>query len=189
MADTGGPPQQPGLEARVARLESDVAHMRGDVAEIKSTLSRLAPRIDEMHGFLTAKLPELATKAELVESRGDTKAEFASLRAQTKAEFADLQAETKGEFADVRRGMAELRIEIMQRPTRRQSIFDIFVVVGLIGAVLTIASRFAHWFLIQRPERSPRNSRIRPIWRSSVRQPSPAAADCAAPFVHGVIVV
>jgi hypothetical protein len=48
------------------------------------------------------------------------------------------------EFADVRREMADLRLEIAQRPTRRQSIFDIFAVVGLNGAILTIAAHFAH---------------------------------------------
>lgn len=133
MADTRHPPQEPGLEARVARLESDVAHIRGDVTEIKSTLNRLAPVIDETRGFLTATLPQLATKAEL-----------ADLRSETKAALADLRSETKTEFADVRREIAELRLEIMQRPTRRQSIFDIFAIVSLVGAVLTIAARFAH---------------------------------------------
>ena len=38
----------------------------------------------------------------------------------------------------------ELRLEIMQRPTRRQSVFDIFAIVALIGVILTIAARFAH---------------------------------------------
>jgi hypothetical protein len=41
-------------------------------------------------------------------------------------------------------GCGRLRLEIMQRPTRRQSIFDIFTIVGLIGPVLSIAARFAH---------------------------------------------
>jgi len=112
MADTGNPPRETGLEARVARLESDVS-------EIRSILNRLAPRIDEMYGFLTAKLSELATKAELT-----------SLRPELRSEIADLRN--------------ELRLEIMQRPTRRQSVFDIFAVVGLIGAILTIAARFTH---------------------------------------------
>jgi capsule polysaccharide export protein KpsE/RkpR len=67
MADTGGPTRQPGLEARVARLEADVAHIRGDLDEVKSTLNHLAPHIDEVHGFLTAKLPEIATKAEVIQ--------------------------------------------------------------------------------------------------------------------------
>jgi hypothetical protein len=151
MADTGGPPPEAGLEARVARLESDVAHIRSDVADVRSTLNRLAPVIDEMRGFLSAKLPELVTKTELVGLRSDTKAEFADLRGETKAQFgdirremADLRGETKAQFGDIRREMAELRLDIVQRPTRRQAILDIFAIVGLIGSVLTIASHFAH---------------------------------------------
>jgi hypothetical protein len=119
MADTGSPPGGPtrdsGLEPRVARLESDVAHLRSDIAEIKVLLNRLAPLIDELHSFIRATLPTLATKAEL----------------------ADLRTELKAE-------LGELRIEMMQRPTRRQTVFDIFAIVGLIGVILTIAARFAH---------------------------------------------
>ena len=155
IVDTGGSAHEPGLDARVGRLESDVS-------EIRSILNRLAPRIDEMYGFLTARLPELATKAELTslraetrtqiagvgteiaDLRAETKTQIADLRAETKTQIADLRAETKAEFADVRREIVELRLEIVQRPTRRQSIFDIFAVVGLIGAILTIAARFAH---------------------------------------------
>ncbi len=40
--------------------------------------------------------------------------------------------------------IANLRNEIEKRPTRRQSIFDIFAVVALIGALLTIGARLAH---------------------------------------------
>ena len=137
MADTGGPAHESGLDARVGRLESDVG-------EIRSILNRLAPRIDEMYGFLTARLPELATKAELIDLRAQNKTQIIDLRAETKSEFANLRTEMASEFADVRQEIAGLRLEIMQRPTRRQSIFDIFAVVGLTGAVLAIAARFAH---------------------------------------------
>lgn len=109
MADTvGGEPHDPGVGARVAKLEVDVAHIRGDLAEVRSLLNRLAPRIDEMHGFLIAKLPDLVTRADL---------------------------------ADLRH---ELRLDMLQRPTRRQSILDIFAIAGFIGVVLTAAARFAH---------------------------------------------
>ncbi len=97
-----------------------------------------------MYGFLTVRLPELATKAELTDLRAATKTQIADLRTETKTQIADLRAETKAEFADVRREIAELRLEIMQRPTCRQSVFDIFAIVGLIGAILTIASRLTH---------------------------------------------
>lgn len=143
MADAG-PIQDHGLEARVARLESDVGHIRSDVADIKSTLNRLAPAIDEMRGFLAARLPELATKAELNNLRAETKAGFADLRAGNKGDLAQVRAETQAEFVAVRREMVEFRLEVVQRPTRRQSIFGIFAIAGLVGAVPTISARFAH---------------------------------------------
>lgn len=130
MADTAGPAAEPGLEARVARLESDVGHIRGDIAEIKATLNRLAPLIDEFRGFMAATLPTLATKAELAALRTELKSDIANLRAELKADIAELRA--------------ELLVEIMQRPTRRQAIFDMFAVVCLVGAVPAIATRFAH---------------------------------------------
>jgi hypothetical protein len=36
-----------------------------------------------MHGFLTARRPELATKPELTGQRAETKAEFADVRRET----------------------------------------------------------------------------------------------------------
>jgi hypothetical protein len=95
----GSGPNNPGIEARVAKLESDVGHIRSDLSEIKSLLSRLAPRIDEMYG----KLSYFSTKEDV----------------------------------------ANLKTEIERRPTRRQSVFDIFTVVGFIGVLLAIGARLA----------------------------------------------
>jgi hypothetical protein len=133
MADTAGPVAEPRLEARVARLEADVAHMRGDIAEIKVTLNRLAPLIDEFRAFLAATLPTLATKAELADLRPVLKSDIADLRAELKSDIAALHAE-----------LAHLRAEVLQRPTRRQAILDMFAIVGQVGAVLAIATHFAH---------------------------------------------
>lgn len=52
------------MEQRVAKLEADVG-------EIKVTLGALAPRIHEMHAFMQAKLPDIATKADVAILRGD----------------------------------------------------------------------------------------------------------------------
>jgi hypothetical protein len=40
--------------------------------------------------------------------------------------------------------VSNLRIEIERRPTRRQTIFDIFAIVTLIGIVLSLGARLAH---------------------------------------------
>ena len=57
-----------------------------------------------------------------------------------RAEIAELRAELKAEIAELR---AELRLEIALRPTRRQAVFDMFAIVGLVGAVLAIATHIA----------------------------------------------
>jgi hypothetical protein len=129
MADTGGPAQPPGLEARGAGFEADVAHIRDDVGDIKTTLNRLTPLIDEFRGFMAATLPTLATRREVTELRAELKTEISELRAELKTEMAELRS--------------ELHLEIAQRPTRRQSVFDVSAIVGLIGAILAIASHFA----------------------------------------------
>jgi hypothetical protein len=47
-------------------------------------------------------------------------------------------------FFATKEDVANLRAEIDKLPTRRQSILDIFTVVGVIGAVLTIGAKLAH---------------------------------------------
>jgi hypothetical protein len=111
---------------RVAKLESDVWYIRSDIGEIKGILTRLAPCIDEIY----RKLPSLATSIDI-----------ANLRTEFKADIGDLRAEVKGDIANLR---SELKIEIEKRPTRRQTITDVFSVVSLIGVVLAVAVRIAH---------------------------------------------
>jgi len=40
--------------------------------------------------------------------------------------------------------LTNLRVEVERRPTRRQSMFDIFAIVSLIGAVLALGAKLAH---------------------------------------------
>ena len=47
-------------------------------------------------------------------------------------------------FFATKEDVANLRAEIDKRPTRRQSVLDIFTIVGAIGAVLTIGAKLAH---------------------------------------------
>jgi hypothetical protein len=48
-----------------------VEHLERDMHEVRSVLTRLAPKIDEMHGMLTGILPTLATKGELTSFRSE----------------------------------------------------------------------------------------------------------------------
>ncbi len=63
MADTAGPPREPGLDARVARLEAEIAYIPADIAEIKSILARISQQVAEVRGFIRAKWPEFARLA------------------------------------------------------------------------------------------------------------------------------
>jgi uncharacterized coiled-coil protein SlyX len=47
-------------------------------------------------------------------------------------------------FFSTKEDIANLKIEVGKRPTRRQSILDIFSIVALIGALLAIGARLAH---------------------------------------------
>lgn len=40
--------------------------------------------------------------------------------------------------------LADLRLEIERRPTRRQTMADVALIVGTIGALITIGTRLAH---------------------------------------------
>ena len=62
---------------------------------------------------------------------------MSELRTELTTEMSGLRTEMKTEIA-------ELGLQIMLRPTRRESIDGIFAIVGLIGAVIAIASRLAH---------------------------------------------
>ena len=79
-----------------------------------------------MHGFLTAKLPELATKAEVIQLGRTLRTGLADLRTELKTAAADLRAELKTGAADLRAETAELRTEIMRRPTRTPIDFRYF---------------------------------------------------------------
>jgi hypothetical protein len=104
LAGGGSGPHDPGMEARIAKLESEVGHIREGVSEIRAVLARLAPIIDRMDGIQQATLPNLATRAELV----------------------------------------DLRNQIEKRPTRRQTVVDVGLIVGIIGTLITIGAKTVH---------------------------------------------
>ena len=118
LADGDPGSHDPAMEARLARVESDIGHIKSDISEIKGVLGRLAPRIDEIYG----KIPHLATKEDLARHELATREDFARLELSTKENIARLAA------------------EIEKRPTRRQTMVDVAMIVGLI----TLGTRLAH---------------------------------------------
>lgn len=115
----GSGPHDPGMEARLTAIEQSTV-------EIRQLLRDLAPKIEGLAGFAKFGVPSLATKADLTSTES-------RLRSEIQATKTDLVGTE-----------ARLREEIQKRPTRRQSITDVALIVGLIGGVLTIGSRLAH---------------------------------------------
>ena len=137
----GGDPasHDSGMEARLARVESDIGHVRSDTSEIKSLLARLAPRIDEIYG----KLPFLATKEDLARLELGTKQEFARLELGTKRDLASTKQDLARFELRTTEELARLAAEIEKRPTRRQTMVDVAMIVGLIGTLITLGTRLA----------------------------------------------
>jgi hypothetical protein len=76
VAGGGGSPYNPDMEARLSRLEEDMR-------EVKATNTRLEAAVIRIEAMLTATLPHLATKAEVVQLRADTVAGFADKPGKT----------------------------------------------------------------------------------------------------------
>jgi biopolymer transport protein ExbB/TolQ len=137
----GGPASHdPGMEARLARVESDVGHIKSDISEIKNLLARVAPRIDEIYG----KLPFLATKEDLLRLELGTKQDLARVELGTKEDLASTKQDIARFELLTKEDLARLAAEIEKRPTRRQTVVDVAMIVGLIGALITIGTRLAH---------------------------------------------
>jgi hypothetical protein len=88
------PPYDLLMEDRVARLEEDMR-------DVKSVLSRLEPMIVRIDATLTSTLPNLATKAEVVDLRTEVTKEIAEVRPELTKEIVDLRLAMIQRFADV----------------------------------------------------------------------------------------
>nr|WP_294507687.1 hypothetical protein [uncultured Rhodopila sp.] len=141
-----------------------VFDLQGSVVETKSSVASLSRRVDE--GFARvedrfARVDESIARVEERLARADgvlprleaverTTAEIKDiLRALTPkvddlVGFARHRAPDLADKAALVKIEAELRAEIQARPTRRQAIFDIGWVVGLIAAAVTLGTRLAH---------------------------------------------
>jgi hypothetical protein len=107
-----------------------MADRAGPVAEpgLEARVARLESDVGHIRGDIAEIKATLNRLAPLID-------EFRGFMAATLPTLA-----TKVELAELR---AELRLEIAQRPTRRQAVYDMFAVVGPVGAALAIATHFA----------------------------------------------
>lgn len=74
VANAGGGGDDGGMDARVTRLEADMA-------DVKQILGRLEPKVAEIHAFMAATLPTLATKTDLALLRADVNKDIGDLKA------------------------------------------------------------------------------------------------------------
>lgn len=103
------------VERGLTRIEN-VERVSG---EIKDALRLLVPKLEDLAGFTRHRAPTLADKADLANLKTEAMQGIANLRSDFKA-------------------------EIERRPTRRQAVFDIAWVVGLIAAAVTLGARAVH---------------------------------------------
>ena len=93
VASGGSDAYDPRMEARVARLEEDVR-------EVKAVLSRLEPIIVRMDAVITSTLPQLATKAEVAQLRGEMHTGLSDLRGELHTGLSDLRGELRAGLAE-----------------------------------------------------------------------------------------
>jgi hypothetical protein len=94
------------------QMETRVLKLEADVADIKATLGALAPKIHEMHAFVQAKLPELATKADI---------------AATKADISAVETRVSDKIG-------ALAVEVAKRPTKA----DTWAFIGAVAAIVSM---------------------------------------------------
>ncbi len=83
VAQQGGGPYDPGMEARVPRLEEHMSDVKSAVATLDARTARLEVAVAEIKAMLTATLPHLATKAEVADLRAEMVAGFADKPGKT----------------------------------------------------------------------------------------------------------
>jgi len=68
-------------------MEDRISALEGDMKDVKAILGRIEPKLSEMHTFMTATLPHLATKTDLSGLRTDMVAGDAALRKDVKSDM------------------------------------------------------------------------------------------------------
>jgi hypothetical protein len=111
---------------------SMVFELQGTVGELKEAVATLGRTLDETSSRLETgerSMSEIKDQLTKLNPKIDDIGGFIKHGVPSLVTKADL---------------ADLKLEIEKRPTRRQAIVDIAWVVGLIAAVVTISTRLAH---------------------------------------------
>jgi orotate phosphoribosyltransferase-like protein len=109
-----------------------VFELQGTVGELKEAVTTLGKTLDKTSSRLETEersISEIKDQLTKLNPKIDDIVGFIKHGVPNLATKADL---------------GDLKLEIEKRPTRRQAILDITLVVGLIAAVLTISTRVAH---------------------------------------------
>lgn len=103
------------IEGQLAKGADRTESIGRATAEIKDQLAKLAPKIDDLAGFVRHGVPNLCSKTDLTALKTD----MTTLK-------------------------ADMVLQIEKRPTRRQAIADIILIVGAIAGAITLGTRLVH---------------------------------------------
>ena len=115
--------------AMVFELQGTVGELKEAIAALTRTVERGLGRVENVE----RSTGEIKEALRLLVPKLEDLAGFTKHRAPSLADKADL-ATLK----------AELKADIEKRPTRRQSVLDVGLIVGIISAAVTLGSRMAH---------------------------------------------
>lgn len=83
IAQQGGGPYDPAMEARVSRLEEHFGDLKSTVASLDARTAGLELSVARIEAMLAAALPHLATKAAVADLRSEMVAGFADKPGKT----------------------------------------------------------------------------------------------------------
>jgi hypothetical protein len=83
VAQPGGEPYDPRMEARVSRLEEHMVDVKSAIGSLDARTARLETSLARIGALLDATLPHLATKAEVADLRTEMVAGFADKPGKT----------------------------------------------------------------------------------------------------------
>jgi len=116
----------------VLEMRGCIDHLRDAMAALGRTMEKNADRIET----LARTSAEVKDVMRQLTPKLDDLAGFVKHRAPTLADKSDIAA--------MKTDLAAIRSEIVLRPTRKQAWVDLAMILGLVGAAITIGARLGH---------------------------------------------